>query len=198
MRLQPPPRGTSVLARVLAAAGIALAVASCASHITPLGPDGPKPTPTTPAPSRHLGSPIILQVMRTRPATAPGKCPAGYVAISTPGYTGTCYRSLGTPVMITSAAISSVSVNRSSPSAGQPKGTASYVFTVAVPGVDVAAVTSVIKQAYDARGALALNVEGKTWAAPQVDTPFSGQQLQFSLSSRNQALQLHRILVPPS
>jgi hypothetical protein len=198
MPLQPPRCGTAVLTRVLAAAGVALAVASCTSHVTPLGPDGQKPTPTTPAPARHLGSPIILQVMRSRPATAPGKCPAGYVALSTPGYSGTCYRNLGKPVMITSAAVSSVSVNRSSTSAGQPKGTASYVFTVTVPAPNVAAVTAVIKQAYDVRGALALNVAGKIWDAPQVDAPFPGQQLQFSLPSRNQALRLHRILIPPS
>jgi hypothetical protein len=197
MPFQAPPRPTSVLACV-AAAGLMLTVASCASHITPLGPDGPKPAPTLP-PSRHLGSPIILQVMRSKAATAPGKCPTGYVALSAAqGYAGTCYRSLGTPVKITSAAVASVSVNRSAPSAGQPKGTASYGFTVAVPAADVAAVTAVIKQAYDARGALAINVAGKTWEAPQVDTPFPGQQLQISLPSRNQALQLYRILVPPS
>ena len=196
MPLQPPPCGTAVLARVLAAAGVALAVASCTSHITPLGPDGQKPTPTTPAPARHLGSPIILQVMRSRPATAPGKCPAGYVALSTPGYTGTCYRNLGKPVMITSAAVSTVSMNRSSPPPGQPKGPASYGFTIAVPAADVASVTAAIKRAYDARGALAVNVAGKTWEAPQVDTPFLGQQLQISLPRKNQALQLYRILVP--
>jgi hypothetical protein len=194
MPLQPPPRRWSVLVSLLAAAGPVLAIASCTSHITPLGPDGPQPTQTLP-PSRHLGSPIILQVMRSRPDRAPGKCPAGYVALSAP-YPGTCYRSLGTPVKITSAAVASVSVNRSAPSAGQPKGTASYGFTVAVPAADVASVTAAIKQAYDARGALAVNVAGKTWEAPQVDAPFPGQQLQISLPSKNQALQLYRILVP--
>jgi len=195
MPFQPPPRPSSALASVLAAAGIVLTVASCASHVTPLGPD---PAASTMPPSRHLRSPIILQVMRTKAATAAGKCPAGYVALSAPGSAGTCYRSLRTSVRINSAAVSSVSMNGSSPPPGQPKGPTSYGFTVAVPAADVAAVTSVIKQAYDARGALAINVDGKTWEAPQVDTPFSGQQLQISLLSRNQALQLHRILVPPS
>jgi hypothetical protein len=195
MPFQPPPRRRSVLASVLAAAGLMLTVASCAGHITPLGPGGPQPTPTLP-PSRHLGSPITLQVMRSKAATAPGKCPAGYVALAAPGYAGTCYRSLGTPVTITSAAVSSVSMNGSSPPPGQPKGPASYGFTVAVPAADVASVTAAIKQAYDARGALAVNVAGKTWEAPQVDAPFPGQQLQISLPSKNQALQLYRILVP--
>ena len=192
MPSQPAPRPSFVLASALAAAGLMLTLASCTSHITPLGPG---PTPVAMPPARHLGSPIILQVMRSRPATAAGKCPAGYVALSAP-YPGTCYRSLGTPVTITSAAVSSVSMNRSSPPPGQPKGPALYGFTVAVPAADVASVTVVIKEAYDARGALAVNVAGKTWAAPQVDAPFPGRQLQISLPSKNQALRLYRILVP--
>jgi hypothetical protein len=187
-----PPRPLSVLASALAAVGVLAAVAGC-SNITPLGPG---PTPASLPPARHLESPIILQVMRTRPPTPTGRCPAGYIALATPGYAGTCYRSTGTPVTITSAAVSSVSMNRSAPSAGQPKGPASYGFMVAVPAADVAAVTAAIKRAYDARGALAINVAGKTWAAPRVDQPFSGQQLQISLPGRSQALQLHRLLVP--
>ena len=195
MPLQPPPRRWSVLVSLLAAAGLVLAIASCTSHITPLGPDGPQPTQTLP-PSRHLGSPIILQVMRSRPDIAPGKCPAGYVALSAP-YPGTCYRSLGTPVTISSAAVSSVSMNRSSPHQASRRGPASYGFTIAVPAADVASVTAVIKRAYDARGALAINVAGKTWETPQVDAPFPGQQLEISLPSKHQALQLYRKLVPP-
>lgn len=179
-----PPRPSSVLASVLAAAGIMLTAASC-SHVPPLGPD---PAATVP-PSRHLGSPIVLQVMRSQPATPAGKCPAGYVALSTPGSAGTCYHKLGTPVTITSAAISSVSAH------GQP---AVYGFMVTVPAANVAVVTEVIKQAYAARGAIAINVAGKTWSAPQVLSPFSGQQFQIALPSKNQALRLYRLLVPPS
>jgi hypothetical protein len=174
----PLQRRSSVLASVLAA-GLMLTVASCTSHLTPLGPTPPQP--------RHLGAPIILQVMRSQPATAAGRCPAGYAALSAPGSAGTCYRKLGTPVTITSAAVSSVS------SHGQP---ASYGFIVAVPTANVAAVTAVIKQAYDSRGALAVNIDGKTWSAPKVLQPFSGRQFQVGLPSRTQALQLYRILVP--
>jgi len=161
-----------------------LTIGGC-SHVTPIGPD---PIATTMPPSRHLGSPIILRVMRSRPATAAGKCPAGYVALAAPWTAGTCYRRLGTSVTITSAAVSSVS------SHGQP---ALYGFIVAVPAADVAAVTAAIKQAYDSRGALAVNVAGVTWSAPQVLQPFSGRQLQIALPSRTQALQLYRILVRP-
>jgi hypothetical protein len=185
MPCQLTPRTSSVLASMLAAAGIMLTAASCASHIAPIGPD---PAAPTMPPPRHLGSPIILQAMRSRPATPAGKCPAGYVPLSAPNSAGTCYRQLGTPVSISSAAVSSVSAH------GQP---ALYGFMVAVPAADVAAVTAVIKQAYDARGALAVNVAGKTWSAPQVLQPFPGQQLQIALPSRNRALQLYRLLVPP-
>jgi hypothetical protein len=129
--------------------------------------------------------------MRSKPATAPGKCPAGYVALSTPGYAGTCYRSVGTPVKITSAGLSQV--------ARQPSGhgPAIYGFRV-VPNRDVAAVTALIARAYRSRDALGVIVAGKLWGAPQVAAPFPAQQMQIALPSRNQALQLYRVLVPPS
>jgi hypothetical protein len=178
---------------VLAGAGIVLAVASC-SHLAPIGPD----TSATMPPTRHLGSPIILQVMRTQPATAAGKCPAGYVALSAPGSAGTCYHNIGTPVTITSAAISPVFMNRPTPPPGQAAGPAQCGFSITMPAADVAVVTALVKQAYDARGAVALSVGGKTWEAPQVDQPFPGQRLEISLPSKNQALRVYRMLVPPS
>jgi hypothetical protein len=71
-----------------------------------------------------------------------------------------------------------------------------YGFIVAVPGADVAAVTAVIRQAYDSGDAVGLSVAGKLWEAPQVRNPFPGQHLQITLLSRNQARQLYRMLVP--
>jgi hypothetical protein len=71
-----------------------------------------------------------------------------------------------------------------------------YEFLVAVPGADVAAVTAVIRQAYDTGSAVGISVAGKLWQAPMVFKPFPGQQFQITLLSRNQAVQLHRILVP--
>ena len=81
MPVQRPPRPWPVLASALAAAGIVLTVASCTGHITPLGP---APTPVAMPPPRHLGSSIIVQVMRVQPSTATGGCPAGWVAVSLP------------------------------------------------------------------------------------------------------------------
>jgi hypothetical protein len=192
MPLQPSPRPSSVLASLLAAAGIMLAVASC-SHITPLGPG---PTPVAMPPARHLGSPIIMQVMRNRPPSPTGGCPAGWVTVSLPPGAGpqSCDRPVGTQVTITSAAVSSVSTYPPPP--GQPKVPTSYGFMVGVPAADVAAVSAIIRQAYDSGRAVGISVAGELWQAPHVDKPFSGQQFEISLLSRNQALRLRRILVP--
>ena len=190
---QRPPRLPSALASMLATAGIALAVASCTSHLTSLGPDQ---AATMPHP-RHLGSPLILQDMRSQPPTATGRCPAGWAAVPVPRGAAPmpCYRPVGTPVTITSAAVSSVSLLPSGPPS-HPAKSASYGLMVAVPAADVAAVTAAIGQAYNSRDALGVSVAGKLWDAPQVFRPFPGRRLAITLLSRNQALQLYRILVP--
>jgi hypothetical protein len=221
MPFQPPSRPLSVLGSTLAAAGLMLAVAGC-SHITPLGP-GQAP-PSLPPP-RHLGSPVTVQVMRSQPPTAPGPCPAGTVDVfglepgllraaagrpvpqhagqgGTPSPAATpappvgvaCFRPVGRPVTITSAAVSSVAAHLPPP--GAPKGPTIYGFVVACATSDVAAVTAVIRQAYDSHDAVGISVAGKLWQAPQVLRPFSGQQFQIALLSRHQAVQLHRLLVP--
>jgi hypothetical protein len=77
MLCQRPPRPLSVLASALAAAGLVLAGAGC-SHITPLGPD---PAPVNLPPARDLGSPIIMQIMRSQAPTPTGRCPAGSVTL---------------------------------------------------------------------------------------------------------------------
>ena len=80
MPFQRPARPLSVLANALAAAGLMLAAAGLmlaaagCSNITPLGPD---PAPVSLPPARDLGSPVIMQVMRSQPVTPAGQCPAG-------------------------------------------------------------------------------------------------------------------------
>ena len=54
-----------------------LAVAGC-SNVTPLGPG---PSPVSLPPARDLGSPIIMQIMRSQPPAPTGRCPAGTVAL---------------------------------------------------------------------------------------------------------------------
>jgi hypothetical protein len=223
MPFQRPPRPLPVLASALAAAGLVLAVPGC-SHITPLGP-GPAPV-NLPA-ARDLGSPIIVQVMRSRPPASTGRCPVGSVALfglepnvpraavapplpaqPVPGSTAVptptatpaaapagvaCYLPVGTPVTITSAAVSSVTTNRNQP------GPAWYVFVVAFPTADVAALTALIRQAYNSGDALGMSVAGKLWQAPQPRRKFNTLRAeQINLLSRTQALQLYRLLVPSS
>jgi hypothetical protein len=67
-----------------------------------------------------------------------------------------------------------------------------------VAAAAVTAVTAVIKDAYDSRGAVAVIVAGKTWSVPQVITPFPGRQFQIAVPSKKQALQLYRTLLPPT
>jgi hypothetical protein len=222
MPCQPPRRPLSILASALAAAYVVLAVAGC-SNITPLGPD---PAPVSLPPARDLGSPIIMQIMRSQPPTPTGRCPAGSIALfgsepnvlravvasSRPVQAGTgstatptatpaappappvglaCYRPVGTPVTITSAAVSPVTTNRNQP------GPAWYLFVVAFPTADVAALTALMRQAHDSGDALGMSVAGKLWQAPQARRKFIALRgEQINLLSRTQAFQLYRLLVP--
>jgi hypothetical protein len=217
------PRPLSVLAGALTAAGLALALAGC-SHVTPLGPD---PAPVSLPPARDLGSPIVMQIMRSQPATPAGECPAGSIDLfgsepnvprvavaslrpvqagtgsaatpapmatpATPPAGVACYRPVGSPVTITSAAVSSVTTRRNQP------GPAWYAFVVAFPADDVPALTALIRQAYDDGDAIGMSVAGKLWQAPRPRSRFNALRAeQLNLLSRNQASQLYRLLVPPS
>jgi hypothetical protein len=140
MPFQRPTRPLSVLASAVAAVGLMLAAASC-SNITPLGPD---PAPLNLPPARDLGSPIIMQVMRSQPPTPAGKCPAGSIAL------------FGSEPDVPRAMPASVAVD-----------------------------------------ALGLSVAGKLWQAPQTRRRFNALRAeQINLLSRQQALQLYRLLVP--
>ena len=145
----------------------------------PRRPAGPVVTKGASAPPPPAASPAVAP---HRPPPPPPSTPI------------TCYRPAGTPVTITSAAVSSVLTYRPPP--GQATGPDLYGFIVGVPGANVAAVTAVIRQAYDTGSAVGISVAGKLWQAPQVFQPFPGQRLQITLLSRNQARQLHRMLVP--
>ena len=175
------PRPWPVLASVLAA-GLMLTVAGC-SHMTPIGPAATAPQP------RHLRSPFVLEAMRLQPATPAGGCPAGSVALS--GGPGQCYRKLGTPVTITSAAISS---HLPAPPPGQQ--TSPYGFTITVPAADQAALTAVTTTAANAHGYLSISIAGRTWLLPRVLQPFTSPDLEITFPDRNQVLQLQRSLVP--
>ena len=177
------PRLPSALASVLAA-GTVLAVASC-SHITPIGPAA-----TTPQP-RHLRSPFVLEAVRIQPPSPAGGCPAGSVALS--GGPGQCYRKLGTPVTITSAAVSS---HLPTPPPGQE--TPQYGFVITVPAANQVALTAVTTTAADAHGYLSISVGGRTWLLPRVLQPFTSPHFEITFLNRNQVLRLQRMLAASS
>ena len=168
-------------------AGIVLTVASCASH--PLA--APRPTATVPQPPatvpqpRYLASPIVLEAMLSQPPSSAGGCPAGSAVLSGPGAgPGLCYRQLGKPVTITSAAVS------------LPPGPPELLITV--PAADVTALTAITTKAADSRGYVDISVASKTWSIPEALAPLTDGRFVIGLQSRNQALQLQRILVPSS
>jgi hypothetical protein len=92
---------------------------------------------------------------------------------------------------VTSAAVSAVT------SYPQQSGPAAYGFVVAFPAADIAALTAAVRQAYDSGDALGLSVAGQLWQAPQTQRRVNALRAeQINLLSRQQALQLHRLLVP--
>jgi hypothetical protein len=118
------------------------------------------------------------------PASAPVTRPALSAGVA-------CYLPVGTPVTITSAAVSSVTTDRNQPPP------AWYVFVVAFPSADVPALTALIRQAYDSGDALGMSVGGKLWQAPQARSKVNALRAeQINLLSRTQALQLHSLLIP--
>jgi len=202
MPFPPPPRLPTAAASVLAA-GLMLTVAGC-SHLTPLGPD---PAATMPQP-HHLRSPLVLQDVGIKPPAPAGGCPAGYVALPAGGSPSTCYGTTGTLVTITSAAVSPVSPFQPPPPPGQQAVPVQYVFWITVPAADAPALTAVTTTVTGpqrpqqgpptatsaATTSLTISVAGRTWVLAGFGTRFTGRQFEVALPSRNQALQLQRIL----
>jgi hypothetical protein len=190
----------------IALAALALTVAGCAGHVLPLGP-APTPTPVP----RHLAWAIVLQLVLSQPGEPGGGCPAGYATFSgpgtdDPGVPGVCYRKTGKPVSFTSAA---VTVNQhpagSQPvQAQQPAGSgpaqqsAGYQVLITLPAAGAAALTAIDTKALHSQGLLAIIIAGKTWGTPFVIHPPINGQFGIPTQSRNQALQLQRILLQPA
>ena len=130
---------------------------------------------------RAMSAAVPVQGSTAIPATPPP-----------PGAGVACYLPVGTPVTITSAAVSAVTTYP------QQTGPAFYGFVVAFPAGDIAALTAAIRQAYDSGDALGMSVAGQLWQAPPTRHRFSALRAErIDLLSRGQALQLYRLLVPP-
>ena len=169
--------------RRAAGAGIAIAAASLigagCSQALPLG--------QAPAAQQHLSSAIVLQIVLSQPASPSGSCPAGSARLPRaaeefPG-SDQCYRRLGSPLTITSAAVTYIQ---------QP---ANYGLMISVPAEERPALTAITTQAYHSQDPIAIIVAGKTWGVPNVAAPFTGQ-FEIPAQSASQALQLQRTLIP--
>jgi hypothetical protein len=168
----------------IAVAAAALTLAGC-SQALPVGP--------TPAARHHLASAIVLQIVISQPSTPAGSCPTGYARLTkaaeqSPG-SGLCYRRIGKPLTITSAAVTYLQ----RPAANQQP--ASYGLGITVSGADKAALLAITTKAFHSRDQIAIIAAGKTWAVPNVTVPFTSQ-FEIPARSANQALKLQRTLNP--
>jgi hypothetical protein len=173
-------------ARGIAVAALALACAGC-SHVLPLGP--------APAASRQLGSPIILQLVAIQSPAAAGGCPAGYTTLSAP-FTNypevpdACYRKLGQPVTVTSAAVTMAyqpAINQ------QP---ATYGLNFTLPPAEAAALAAITTKSFESRDPMAISTAGKTWGVPMTAGPFTNGQFEIGVQTEGQVLQLEHTVMP--
>jgi hypothetical protein len=179
MRLQPPaatggcPAGW-VAVSLPAGGGPQVSTAGAA----PVGP--PEPVPTAVSASPPAASAPAA-------SSAPSLSSASAANID-------CYRPIGRPVTITTAAVSSLLTF--TPPPGQANEPDLYGFIVGVPDADVPAVTAVISRSYATASRVGISVDGKLWQALMTFKPFPGRHLEISLLSKKQALYLYRLLVP--
>ena len=176
--------GRSPAGAGIALATITLAIAGC-SHALPLGP--------APAAQHHLASAIVLQIVLSQPSSPAGRCPAGAARLpraarAFPG-SGQCYRRIGKPLTVTSAAVTYLQ----QPAANQQP--ANYGLAITVPAADRAALMAITTKAYHSHDPVAIITAGKTWGIPNVAVPFT-DRFEIPAQSAKQALQLQRTLTP--
>jgi hypothetical protein len=196
-------RASIRLAACAALTGLVLTVAGC-SQALPLGPAPAAP----PTPSR-LGSAIVLQPGLADPGASVSKCPAGSVALSGPGAVvgpatpngpvtspstpnGVCFQELGKPLTFTTAGVVVAEQPARSQPAPQP---ASWVVRINLPAAEAAELTAVTTKLAGTQDQLAIIIAGQTWSMPVTLQPLTGGDFAFGTQSKNQALQVQRLLI---
>jgi hypothetical protein len=172
----------------IAFAALALTCAGC-SQVLPLGLAAPA--------QRHLASPIVLQLVLGQPSSPTGGCPSGYTTLAAPfpdfpEVPPACYRTLGKPVTFATAAVTmsyQPAINQ------QP---AQYGINFSVPAAGKAALAAITTTAFDSRDQLAVSTAGKTWNVTMTAGPSTNGQFGILVQSKNQAVQLQRILITPA
>jgi hypothetical protein len=175
-------------ARIRPAAAIAVSVLAAAGCT---GGRPSNPVSSVPAPQiRPLGSAIILEplVSRMRVPPAPGQvgrftCRPGFAFLPGPGANPTlCYRQIGKPVTITSAAVFSIE--------DLPQ---NWGLAITVPPGDRAALAAVSTRAVGHQ--LAIIVAGKAWAIVYGQTPLTHGRFEILGLTRTGVSALRRMLV---
>lgn len=180
----------------------ALAVAGCSSAL----PVGPAPA-VAPAPSR-LASAIVMEPGTSDPGVPVSKCPTGTVALSGPGAinapsggtspvsspsgpSGVCFRPLGKPVTFTSAGVEVTE----QPAGSQPvQHPASWQVQVYLPAAEATELEAVTTKLAGTQDQLAIIIGGLTWGMPITLRPLTRGEFSISAESKNQALQIQRLL----
>jgi hypothetical protein len=167
----------------LAALALTAAVTGCGS-LLPLGPYV--------SPTGHLSEPITLQPVLSQAAPPPaGGCQTGYVTASAAsGSPGPCFRKTGTPVTFSSAAVTLYL----QPAGGQRP--AIWGLAITVSGAEAAALTAITSRSSVSGDPLAISIGGTTWTIVSTTAPLTNGRFQIMTQSKNQALQLQRVLVP--
>lgn len=186
----------------IALAGLGLTVTGC-GQVLPLGP-APAATPVP----RQLASPIVLELGLSQPGAPASGCPAGSVALSGPGTstvntagdftsttTGLCFRELGTTVTFTSGGVTLYQ----QPAGDNPaQQLAPWLVRITLPAAEAAALTAITTQAVNSQAQIAIIVAGQTWGVPFTQQPLTSGQFVIAEHSKEQALQLQRILLKPA
>lgn len=186
----------------LAFAGVVLAVAGCSGAL-PLGP-APAPAP----PPRHLAAAIVMEPGLSQPGPSGTPCAAGSVALTGPGvirsapvgtpandpeFATMCFRPLGKPVTFTSAGVALYQQLAGGQPVPHPAG---WGLSITLPAAEAAALNAVTAKIAGTKDQLATIVAGQTWGLPQVKGPLTNGEFLIAASSKSQALQFERILVP--
>jgi hypothetical protein len=183
-------------------AGLVLTAAGCSQAL----PLGPAPA-AVPAPS-HLASAIVMQPGLSDPGASVSNCPAGSVVLSGPGTlsappSGTfpgsspaapvsvCFRLLGKPVTFTSAGVAVAEQPGGSQSVQHP---AIWVVQVNLPAAEAAELAAVTTRLAGTQDQLAIIIAGQTWGMPVTLQPLTGGEFAIATQSKNQALQIQRLL----
>jgi hypothetical protein len=199
-------RGAAAAAAALAAAlaaGLAFAVAGC-SQALPLGP-----APSAPPTPVRLTSSIVMQPGLADPGVTAADCPAGSVVLSGPGVTvgqpagsgpvssavspsPVCFRKQGAPLTFTSAGVAVYE----QPAGSQPvQHPASWQVQINLPRGEAAELAAITTKLAGTRAQLAIIIAGQTWGMPVTLQPLDRGQFVIGAQSKNQALQIQRLLI---